>query len=235
MKVLILNLSALVLFTQSSWALTETPKEADLIICQDQAENYGNGKGDDVISKNCITMFKKMANLKTITEAPSLLMKVYGYRNMLIIEKMVNNSVVTEITSGLSTELQNIIAIKVDEKNKEIVVLEDDGRILYFSAIITGNVAPYRILKHKDLKDVSEFVIENSKDMTIVNNVKMKKIMFFSRLANINGRVEKRNLKVLKTIDTSGMNFSNMTLDSKNSKIYGVDNLTQKKVSIDLD
>lgn len=219
----------LVLSITSNISLAEAVNEADIVVCQDQAENYGNGKGDDIIGTNCLASFKRLAVKKSIVEATNLKMKFFGYKNMILIEKVKNNLVSTEIVAGNSTELKSIKAVAVDEKNQEVIVLEESGDVLFFTTTLTGNIAPYRILKHKNLQGASELAIDNVNDQIIVYNKKSEKIYFFSRLANVNAPKEKQKLKILATINTSSLNFSDMSLDINKNEITGVDlNLNQK-------
>lgn len=191
----------------------ELPNENELILCQDQADNFGNGKGDDHISEKCALGFKTMAAANSSIKESSLnKIKVYGHRNMILVDKVFNNKPVTEIIAGSSTELHKIKALAIDEKNQEIAVLEESGDVLFFSSKITGNVAPFRILRNQELIGASDLVVDSDRDMVIVNNKKSKTILFFSRLANINGRKEKQRLEVVKTIDSSLMDPDHFNL-----------------------
>jgi hypothetical protein len=183
--------------------MVERTSEEEIVICQDQAENFGNGKGDDVISKKCMESFKSMATSEAVTTSKIMKMKFYGYRNMVLIEKYKKNSVVTEIIAGSSTELKSIRALAFDEKNQEVAVLEESGDVLFFSSKITGNISPFRILQDKELVGGSELVIDSLRDQVVVNNKTTKRILFFSRLANVHAREGKQKLGIIKTIDTS--------------------------------
>lgn len=183
--------------------MVERTSEEEIVICQDQAENFGNGKGDDVISKKCMESFKSMATSEAVTTSKIMKMKFYGYRNMVLIEKYKKNSIVTEIIAGSSTELKSIRALAFDEKNQEVAVLEESGDVLFFSSKITGNISPFRILQDKELVGGSELVIDSLRDQVVVNNKTTKRILFFSRLANVHAREGKQKLGIIKTIDTS--------------------------------
>lgn len=215
-------------------AKAEVPNEADIVVCQDQAENYGNGKGDDLISKKCIESFKTMAVASAVIESKTAKMKFYGYRNMILIEKSKDTSVVTEIIAGTSTELKAIHALAFDEKNQEVVALEESGDVLFFSSKITGNIAPYRILKHKELAGASEIVVDSVRDQVVVNNKSNKKILFFSRLANINARAEKQKLDIIRVIDASMMDLKDLSIDFQKSKLNAFDTTSNTSVSFDL-
>ena len=222
----------------------QVPTEDDLVACQDQADNFGNGKGDDVISEKCIETFKKLAPIKataTITRVQKLVktkINFFGFRNMVLIEKHTGSLEVpvvsTEIIAGSSTELNTIEAMAIDEKNQEIIILEKSGNVLFFSSIIAGNIAPYRMLVNKELVGASELVIDAERNQVVVNNPKTKKILFFSRLANINANKGKQKLETVKVIDTSMMNFQNLSIDSEKSLIKGVDATQKNTIIFDL-
>jgi hypothetical protein len=212
----------------------ELPKEEELVLCQDQAENFGNGKGGNSISQKCIDSYIVMAPSLAIKESKETNIKVYGYRNMILIKKKSPTSIVTQVIAGTSTELNGIEALAIDEKNQEIAVLEENGDVLFFSSRITGNVSPYRILRHKDLEGAVELVVDNRRDQIIVYNKKNKKILFFSRLANVNGRKENQRLGIIKTIDTSMLDFKNLTIDLQQSQLSGLDEIEKKNVTYHL-
>lgn len=222
------------IYNSSIIASTELPNEADVVLCEDQAENYGNGKGDDIISQSCIESFKKMAATEAMTESKAMKMKFYGYRNIVLIEKYKNNILVSEIIAGSSTELKTVRALSFDEKNQEVAVLDESGDILFFSSKITGNIAPFRILKHKELVGASELVIDCTRDQVVVNNKSTKRILFFSRLANINAREEKQKLGIMKTIDASLIDLQNLSIDLQKSELHGFDNSKKSTVVFDL-
>lgn len=213
----------------------DAPKEEDLVVCQDQADNYGNGKGDDHISTKCIGYFKDMASVNAaMKESMNLKIKIFGFRNMLLIEKVKGDKIVTEITAGNSTELSTIKTLAIDEKNQEIVVLEESGDVLFFSSKITGNVAPYRILRNKELEGASEIVVDSTRDLVAINNKKTKKILFFSRLANINGRKENQRLDIVKSITAGAMDLKDLSIDPIKQELRAFDESKNQGVAFDL-
>lgn len=213
----------------------EFPSEGELLVCQDQAESFGNGKGDDHISSKCISHFKMMSiNSNAMKESFLVKMKVYGYRNMIFLEKNIEGKVTQEIIAGSSTELNSIQTLAIDEKNKEIAVLEENGNILFFSSKITGNIAPYRVIKHKELEGANDIVVDSERDFVIVNNNKNKRILFFSRLADINGRRKNQSLDIKKSINTSSVEVKNLFLDSQKSELLGFDAMKSKNIVFDL-
>ena len=127
-------LIALTLFSLNSFAEQEYS-------CIDQAALYGDAKGHDKITEECIQDFKSNASIKAIKENKEKDIKVYGYKNMIIVEKHIEDKTKNMVTAGKNTLVNNIIALELDENNNEIIVLDESGDILFFSSIITGNIA----------------------------------------------------------------------------------------------
>jgi hypothetical protein len=202
--------------------------------CEDQAENYGNGKSDDVVSKECLSLFKKAASSKAIKESKINKFKIYGYRNMLIIEQSKNNSVTTELIAGSSTELDQIEALDIDETHQEAIVLLANGNILFFTTKMTGNLAPYRILKGADIIGSNEIIYDSARDLIALNNPKNKKVLFYKRLANIHAPKERRNLDNVKALDTKKYNLKNISIDSTTSLLTATDTLKNELIQFDL-
>lgn len=211
------------------------PKEEELLLCQDEATQFGNGNGKDSVSRKCLDSIKQMAiGTKAMQESADKKSKYFGHRNMLIIDQYTETTIQTNITAGNSTELNAIRALALDEKNQEIAVLEESGDILFFSAKITGNVAPYRIIQHKELSGTSEIIIDVHRDQVIALNEKSKRILFFSRLANIHGREGHKKLNILKTFNAARMDLKNLSLDPEKGELYAYDSNANKTIVIDL-
>lgn len=219
------------IYSIENFAAENLLTKEEISSCQKQANEYGNGKGDDYISEQCQNSFKGMANSLAIKKTKGLKITFYGHRNMLLLEKNIDTAITTLITAGSSTKLKAIKTLAVDEKNQEVIVLEESGDVLFFTYKLAGNIAPYRILKHKDLVGASELVVDNIKDQIIVYNNKTNKILFFSRLANVNGRKEKQFLNIIKTIQTlPTMELRNLVLDSEESILSAFDSAKNKYV-----
>lgn len=216
----------------------ESSNEDKMVLCQDQADSYGNGKGDDFISRECLNSIKKTVNnsenLSLKKESKILKMTFFGQRNIILVEKKIDKLIDTNIIAGSSTLLKSVQALAIDEKNQEIAVLEESGKILFFTTKITGNIAPYRTLEHSELLGASEMVIDSVRDQVIVYNDRNKTLLFFSRLANINERKEKQKLNIIKTINTREMSLKNLTIDLKTSIVQGLDTLSNKNITFDL-
>lgn len=233
-KIFILSLS-FSFFSLATADAQDISKEAELALCQDQADNFGNGKGDDKISKKCINTFKEMAMANfSAKEFKTTKLKSYGYRNMILVEKKVGTNNVTEIIAGNSTELKAVRSLALDETHQEVAVLEEGGDVLFFSTRITGNTAPFRVLRHKEIEGASELTIDEERNLVALYNKKSKKILFFSRLANLKGRAGDQKLGVVKVLDMRTMNLKNLRIDSTKSEMNLFDENQKKDVVFDL-
>ena len=139
-------ISLCVLFSSLSFA---EPTRQELSQCEKQAHNFGDGRGRDYIPNECYDHFLKLASAQASKKSADGKVEVYGYRNIVFIQDPKFKSKGQNVIAGSYTELNDIVAIALDEINKEIVVLEKSGAVLFFSSVVTGNVAPLRILKNK--------------------------------------------------------------------------------------
>lgn len=177
--------------------------ESALLICENQFDNFGNGKGEDFISPDCIKNFKQMSALaatKEYKESDEKKILFYSFRNAVIIERYSKTTLSVDVIAGSNTELKVIKSLDYDHKNKEILVLEENGDVLTYSSFITGNVAPHRILRHKDLTSADEISVDSLHDEIAVYDKKNKNAFIFSRFANINGRKENQKITPIKII-----------------------------------
>lgn len=179
----------------------------ELTECQKQAVNYGNGKGDDYISSRCLDNWRLWANPKTVTESPKNKLKIYGFKNMIIMDDAVKNK--THIIAGKSTQLNSIKAIAIDDTNNEIATLEEDGKIFFYSSIAAGNVAPNRTLVNKALPGSTELFVDSENNHVIAFNPVAKKIFYFSREANIYAHGKIKKLEILKSINLYDFDLTN--------------------------
>ena len=209
--------------------------EKMLSLCEDQAHSFGDGRGKSKIQATCINAYKTAAGQTAIKKSSDGLMTVFGHRNIIFIERPDKASGIrTDVLAGQSTTLEAATALSIDEKNNEIAVLEKSGDILFFSSQITGNVAPYRVIKSQDLYGSTELAVDSINDQIIVVNNSKNSILFYSRLANVYAREEKKNLKLLKAIkDTSG-SLSDLNVDLKNQEFSVTDQISKKIITYKL-
>jgi len=196
-------------------------------LCEDQGHDFGNGKGSDSIDESCFNYFKSIASSTAKKKNLSGDTLAFGFKNVLFLER-INGDI--DVIAGNSTNLKSIQAIAFDEANKEIAVLEKSGDILFFSTIITGNVAPYRILRSKNLYGSNDLAIDPNKEMVIVSNNSSNMILFYSRMANINGRKGKRNLEMIDSIEQIKGNIVGLAISTKHNELFSLDNNNQVAV-----
>jgi hypothetical protein len=210
--------------------------EKDLKICEDEAVRFGDGHGEDLISQKCYLEFKNLVPDKSKKNTANGLHTVFGYRNLIVIEKKDSKGAIIDVNviAGVSTLLVAIQAVSIDEKNNEIVVLEASGDVLFFSSILTGNIAPFRILRNKELYGATNLVTDSNKDEVIVYLPSAGQLLFFSRTANFHGRKGKKNLNVLRSFEDISAAINKMSIDNNKKELLleDVDKKIVHKISL---
>lgn len=193
--------------------------DTETAMCEKEASKFGDGSGRDSIPSECAEHFLKKVSPKLKKISKDGLVTIYAYKNIIFIKDPNSKVKGQNVIAGKYTELENIQAITLDEANKEIVVLEENQDILSFSSVITGNVAPKRILKHKELEAASDLLIY--KKHIIVLAEKNNEIIFFNREANIHAPEEKKFLSPVRTIrNVSG---SGMQVNDESEELIVID------------
>lgn len=195
-------------------------------LCEKEGQNFGNGQGRDLISFGCVELFKKSANVEAIKISANGKVSAFGHRNMIFIkqnEKM-------RVISGNYTELEDVTAIAIDEANQELAVLTKKGDVLFFSSKITGNVAPLRVIKNKDLHGASDLVINSKKNELIVLNKTSRSLLFFPRLADVNGRKQFKKLGVQRAV-RNFVGQESLSIDEEHQELFSL-NVAQNTVHV---
>lgn len=192
--------------------------EASMNICIKEGQDFGNGRGKNEIQSDCEELFRKAANLEAVKTSESGKISVFGFRNIIFNKQ--NDK--TKINAGSQSKLDDVAALAIDEANQEIGVLNKKGDLLFFSSEKTGNVAPFRILKHEVLTGAKDVMINSKKDEVIVFNQLKQSLVFFSRLANNHGRAKHKKLTVLRVIrNLTGV--ESVTLDGEHQELFTFD------------
>jgi hypothetical protein len=160
--------------------------------CERAAAAFGDGEGNDTIPAECFKAAEKIALPAAKKIYPDFKMTVIGVKNIVF----VNSSVI----AGEYTKLQDVIAVAYDKKNNEVAALEKNGDVLIFSARITGNVAPLRVIRHRDLDGASDLSFLPEKEEVAVLIPGRQEVLTFSRLANFYGREGERKLNIRRQI-----------------------------------
>jgi hypothetical protein len=220
----IITLSLLVSFS------TVYSSEDRLSFCEKEGENFGNGQGRDVIPYECVGLFKKSAPLEAVKISPSGQIIAYGFRNIVFIKQ--NERM--RIIAGSYTELEEIVALAIDEKNQEVAVMNKKGDVLFYSSRITGNVAPLRVLKHKDLHGASDLVINSKRNEVLILNKASRSLLFFSRMANHNAPEKLKKLNILRIVRNLVAHES-VSVDAEHGELFTLNIIKNSIYVFDLD
>ena len=142
MKILILFLLSFSLHAQD--VLTQE--------CMQAAERFGNGEGDDYISKDCFDWVKAHKTELSSYSVPEKI-QIMGHQNLIFISEYKDDKYLTHIMAGVYSAIKNVKALSASLVHRELYLLQDQ-EVLVYSLDITGNVGPMRRWKIKDLSEV---------------------------------------------------------------------------------
>ena len=227
MKATILKIFLSLLITTQVFA------SATLESCFNQASLYGSGMGQDKIDLNCTKLIESQSNYNQVIFSKDNKTKVIAHRNLIVIEKITSdNKIRTDFIAGQSTGLKEIKAIALDENHEEVIVLNGDDKVFFFSSVITGNVSPYRILSSPLLGKSFDIEYIASENQVAVASQKSGKVHFFSRKANIHAPKHKRFLEPSSTTSKNFSGHISLANDQVNDVLYVLDNETKTIFSL---
>ena len=213
-----MNLKILISFILMSHTVFTFASDVQLDLCIKGGEEFGNGLGRDEIPSDCYDLLKKTAGLEAIKTSAIGKVFAFGHNNIVFNKQ---DGIVRTI-AGSNTQLGEVIALAIDESNHEIAVLDERGNVLIFPSRMSGNIAPYRILKHKDLHGASDLMINAKKNELIVFNNSKQSLIFFPRLANNHGRGKKKAPSVLRVVRNL-VGIESVTLDEAHQELFILD------------
>lgn len=181
----------IILFLFTSTFIFSAFCNADLILCEREGMRFGDGEGNDVISSQCEELFRREGTEKLRAKNSDGSYSLHAFKNIIFINDKNSNLKGQNVIAGKATNLEEAEAVVLDEKNKEIIVLDKSGKILFFDMIMTGNVLPKRTIIHKELEKASQIVVYQ--DQLIAWNQTTEELVFFHRLSDV-GISQKKKL-----------------------------------------
>jgi len=184
------------------------PKSCELEISQ-----FGDGQGHDKISAACIKAVKDAALGKVNRRYTTPSEELVGGTGIIVYE---NGEGKQFISAGSEAAIGKTISLILDRKSIEMVSLNSDGVVSFFSSKITGNVSPFRVIKKDELAGSIDLAINNPSDEVLILNPKAESVCIYSRLANSLHREGRRNDEVKRCITSLpvGVVALTVTLDS---------------------
>lgn len=215
MKKNILIMTSLLFISLNGFSITSS--------CEEDIHAFGDGSGKskDFIPEDCIEIVKRNVGFKKIKKSLDEKILIYGYKNLIVIEDPNTKMKGQNVIAGKYTELNHIESLFLDEHHKEIVVLEKTGDILFFSSVVTGNVAPIRVIKNKELEGSVDIVVNSKNGELIVLNKEKKEIQFYKRTANIHAPENKKNVEMLRVVENIKGDY--LKFDNEKQEIYSID------------
>ncbi len=166
MKIIILILISFTAFAQDEIMTRE---------CSAAALRYGNGEGDDYISKDCFDWVKGVKSDESSFSVKDKI-QIMGKGNLIFISESKEGKYLTHIIAGIYSELKNLSALSASLEHREIYVVQE-GELLVYSMDITGNVGPIRRWKIKGLSSVKSVSFKTGSDEIILSDA-IKEIAF---------------------------------------------------------
>lgn len=191
MNVLIILINILIIFNVSA---------SDLNSCMGQGDNHGDGRGRSKIDQQCFEIFFKDCEEKSISYSNDQNIFVLAYKNIIYFEKYDDKDRSIKeryIISGNQAKLAGIEAIDIDEKNKNIHILQlDPTRVSLFRAQSGGNISPSRILQNDEIAGASNIVVNPILNELALIFKNSGKVIYFNRKADIHGRHQDTSMKI---------------------------------------
>lgn len=194
--------------------------------CYRQGREHMGRKGITYIDSECEELTKNRSNTKTKFSSPDNQVYGHGNKNFIFITTKdmpkENPTIKKNIITGSQSELKTIHSIKLDLKNRIIVVLANEDNSIYnFRIDQGGNVGAIRTLKSDDLKTATNILPINDFNQLAVIHKESNKIVFYNRFADIRGTSKEFSTRPIRQIQ-SPLSLLNQPEDAfiKNNLLY---------------
>ena len=172
--------------------------------CSGVAELYGHHQNPHNISSECLSIVKNLSNEKTTVVTQNKKFKVYAHRNLIFVEKyQVSASGITfiksEVLAGNQTKVTDVIAIKVDEINELLYVLNRNNDTIsfgHYNLNFIGNVAPLRYFEVSNLNKPINFDIDSQEGFVYFIDQDDISIQKFNLHADVNGKMKEHSTQL---------------------------------------
>lgn len=194
--------------------------------CATEISYFGEGPENSFISESCRDDYlsRTPASAKKISNDGKI--EISGYKNIVFVTRKYDDGNVSRtVIAGKYSELNSVGAVSLDTENDEVAILDSvTGDINFYSMTVTGNVAPFRILKNEIISGSTEVAVNSKDDEVVVINPNAGSIQFFSRLANVAMPEGKRNMALKRSIEGLPTSISNLSIDTANNELSVKDN-----------
>jgi len=174
--------------------------------CQRQADVYGVAiRTSDLMDSSCYSYFLSLAQGNQIATSLDRRLRVGGATNFIVIENLKNHPKFKQMgVGGPNSLLSNITALHLDEKNREVVVLQESKHeVLVFPLNQNGNIAPLRVFHSPYLIGAKSVSVKSEENEIHIVNPSQDAIFVFSRLADEAGKTHASSAKVLARLPLS--------------------------------
>jgi hypothetical protein len=141
--------------------------------------------------------------------------EVYAGKNALLVKNLDKE----DILGGDTTKLRNILSVRPNITDLEILVLLENGDIHAYLSNILGSVGPKRVLKNHELYGAVDIDIHNG-SICVLNNL-TKRLLFFKEQANSLAQKSHRHDDLVTVKELPSVhNYQSLSVDPKSGDIY---------------
>jgi len=196
------NLLFIILFTQTVFA-------ADVQICFETANHYGDGNQFMDIPKECFDTL----TLRNAAKAEDEKWSVVGENNLIMIKDLQS----TKVTSiaGSYSEIDDIKSMLIDSDRDELYVLSTRNEVKVYWLKLPGNVAPRRIVRNPEGSSIDKMVLDPIKGQLWLYGSREEELIAVNRDANLMMPPERQKLKILSRHPASQVEELSFDKDSK--------------------
>jgi hypothetical protein len=167
--------------------------------CEKEARRFGDGSGRDVISAECVAHVSRSARVQQRKRGPVSGVRAAGAETIILVQDPKSKIKGQNLIAGKYTDLADgVAALAIDEKHRELAALTNSGDVQFYSIAVTGNVAPLRTIRHKELDGGTAVAVNGEAGHVYVLNGKKQEVLVFPRTANFHSQEGKKKLSPVK-------------------------------------
>ncbi len=152
------------------WSLNVLADDVLVRECTAAANRYGNGEGDDYISKDCFDWVKSVKLEQNSFSVPDKI-QIMGHGNVIFISDFKEGKYLTHIIAGIYSGIKNVGALTASLEHRELYIVQE-GELLVYSLDVTGNVGPIRRSKIVGISPVTKVSFKAENQEIVLANTK---------------------------------------------------------------
>lgn len=165
----------------SIFILSQLQAFAGTIDCRKEALDYGSKKAN--LEPSCLIEVMKNPSATVVSKDSN--MQISAKNGIIVVRE--NSPFKDSVISGSKSNLANVTALALDEKNNEVFAFDSDLKaILVFDTKVTGNLSPKRVIRHAKINPGVKLSFDDQANELKIDDG--KNVMRVSRNANSNSK-----------------------------------------------